>query len=110
MQAEGFEFLQLCPEVSWQYGFKKLDSYEKLKKFKSNKTVIAGYFRVLEELKMTPNPKTIGERKHGIYGNCFAIHITKSHSLIYIYYPEQNLVHLIDLDDHKNLYGRDNRS
>ena len=83
---------------------------KKLKKFKSNKTIIDGYFRVLEELKITQDPRTISERKHGIYRNCHAIHITKNHSLLYIYYPEQNLVQLIDLDDHKNLYGRDNKS
>ena len=83
---------------------------KKLKNFKSNKAIIEGYIRVLEELKTTPDPRTIGERKHGIYRNCYAIHITKNHSLLYIYYREQNLVQLIDLDDHKSLYGRDNRS
>jgi len=54
---------------------------KKLKKFKSDKSIIDGYFRALENLKNVPDP-TIGERKHGKYRFCFAVHITKSHSLI----------------------------
>ena len=69
-----------------------------------------GFLRVLKDLKDSPNPTKIGERKHGLYANCYGVHITKNHSLVYIYYPEQDLVQLIDLDDHKNLYGRDNRN
>ncbi|SMH72222.1 type II toxin-antitoxin system RelE/ParE family toxin [Candidatus Nitrosotalea okcheonensis] len=83
---------------------------KKLRKFRSDKAVIDGYFRILEELKMAQDPRSIGERKHGVLRNCYAIHLTKNHSLLYTYYPDQNLVKLIDLDDHKNLYGRDNRS
>lgn len=83
---------------------------KKLKKFKSAKTIIEGYHRVLEELETAPDPTEIGERKHGLYANCYAIHITKSHSLVYMYLPKENTVVLIDLDDHKNLFGRDNRA
>ena len=83
---------------------------KKLKKFKSDKSIIDGYFRALESLKDAPDSTTIGERKHGKYKFCFAIHITKSHSLIYLYLREKDLVQLIDLDDHKTLFGRDNRS
>lgn len=83
---------------------------KKLKKFKSDKAIINGYYRALEELSVAPDPTKIGERKHGIYRNCHAIHITKNHSLLYRYFHEQDLLHLIDMDDHKNLYGRDNKS
>jgi len=83
---------------------------KKLKKFKSDKSIIDGFFRALEDLKNVPDPTTIGERKHGKYKYCFAIHITKSHSLIYLYMREKDLVQLIDLDDHKTLFGRDNRT
>ena len=48
---------------------------KKLKKFKSDKSIIDGYFRALEDLKNIPNPTTIGERKHGKYRFCFAIHV-----------------------------------
>ncbi|MDE1863059.1 MAG: type II toxin-antitoxin system RelE/ParE family toxin [Thaumarchaeota archaeon] len=82
---------------------------KKLKKFKSDKAVILGYYHMVEDLINAPDPARIGERKHGIYRNCHAIHITKNHSILYRYLPEQDIVQIIDLDDHKNLYGRDNR-
>ena len=37
------------------------------------------------------------------------VHITKSHSLVYRVFMTEKVIQLIDLDDHKNLYGRDNR-
>ena len=83
---------------------------KKLKKFKSDKSIIDGYFRALDDLKDATDPTTIGERKHGKYKFCFAIHVTKNHSLIYLYLPGKDLVQLIDLDDHKTLFGRDNRA
>ena len=83
---------------------------KKLKKFKSDKAIVEGFSRVLKELQTAPDPTKIGERKHGLYSNCYGIHITKNHSLVYIYMSKEDLVILVDLDDHKNLYGRDNRS
>ncbi|MDE1725736.1 MAG: hypothetical protein KGH89_00535 [Thaumarchaeota archaeon] len=82
---------------------------KKLKKFKSNKAVFFGFSRILDELKTTQDPRKIGELKHGIYRYCYGIHVTKSHSLLYRYFSDEDIVQLIDLDDHKNLYGRDNR-
>lgn len=83
---------------------------KKLKKFKTDKTIIDGYLRALEDLKNAPDPTQIGERKHGRFRYCFAIHVTKNHSLVYLYYRDQDIVQLIDLDDHKTLFGRDNRA
>lgn len=83
---------------------------KKLKKFRSDKAILEGFTRVLRELETSPDPTMIGERKHGLYVNCYGIHITKSHSLIYMYNSKEDIVILVDLDDHKNLYGRDNRS
>lgn len=82
---------------------------KKLKKFKSDKSIIDGYSRILGELETSPDPTKIGERKHGLYANCHAIHISKNHSLVYMYLPKEDVIILLDLDDHKNLYGRDNR-
>ncbi|MDE1727531.1 MAG: hypothetical protein KGH89_09780, partial [Thaumarchaeota archaeon] len=36
---------------------------KKLKKFKSDKSIIEGYHRILEELETSPDPTEIGERK-----------------------------------------------
>ncbi|MGI0047056.1 MAG: hypothetical protein ACREBB_07705 [Nitrosotalea sp.] len=41
-------------------------SDEPKKKFKSDKAIIDGYYRALEELSIAPDPAKIGERKHGI--------------------------------------------
>ena len=82
---------------------------KKLKKFRSDKAIILGYYRAVEDLIKAPDPARMGERKHGIYRNCHAIHVTKNHSLLYRYFPENDLLHLIDLDDHKSLYGMENR-
>lgn len=82
---------------------------KKLKKFKSNQPLIKNLANFIEELKTVDDPARLGEPKHGTYKNCIGRHITKSHTLIYYVDYKQNIVWLVDLDDHKNLYGRDNR-
>jgi mRNA-degrading endonuclease YafQ of YafQ-DinJ toxin-antitoxin module len=82
---------------------------KKLKKSKSNQPLIKNLANFIEELKTVDDPARLGEPKHGTYKNCIGRHITKSHTLIYYVDYKQNTVWLVDLDDHKNLYGRDNR-
>jgi len=81
----------------------------KLKKFKSDKAIVDGFKRAVRDLAASNDPRQIGELKHGKYRYCYAIHITKSHSLVYRVFMTEKVIQLIDLDDHKNLYGRDNR-
>ncbi|MEX0656502.1 MAG: hypothetical protein WD154_03020 [Nitrosopumilaceae archaeon] len=81
----------------------------KLRKFKSDKAIIDGFKRAIRDLASSNDPRQIGELKHGKYRYCYAIHITKSHSLVYRVFVTEKVIQLIDLDDHKNLYGRDNR-
>jgi len=81
----------------------------KLRKFKSDKAIVDGFKRVIRDLAASNDPRQIGELKHGKYRYCYAIHITKSHSLVYRVFMTEKVIQLIDLDDHKNLYGRDNR-
>ncbi|MGQ0376200.1 MAG: hypothetical protein ACT4OW_01685 [Nitrososphaerota archaeon] len=81
----------------------------KLRKFKSDKTIVDGFKRAIIDLAASNDPRQIGELKHGKYRYCYAIHITKSHSLVYRVFMTEKIIQLIDLDDHKNLYGRDNR-
>jgi len=83
---------------------------KKLRKYRANKPLIKNYKKFIEELEIIDDPAEIGNRKHGKYKNCFGRHLTKSFSLIYTINYDENVVYLIDLDDHKNLYGRDNRS
>jgi len=81
----------------------------KLRKFKSDKAIVDGFKRVIKDLAASNDPRQIGELKHGKYRYCYAIHITKSHSLVYRVFMTEKVIQLIDLDDHKNLYGRDNK-
>ena len=83
---------------------------KKLKKYKSNTPLIKNFKIFIEELEVIENPADIGDKKHGAFKNCYGRHLTKSFSLIYSINYESHVVILVDLDDHKNLYGRDNRS
>ena len=83
---------------------------KKLKKHKSNAPVIKNFKNFIQELELVEDPVDIGDRKHSQYRNCFGIHMTKSISLIYTIDYEKHVVYLVDLDDHKTLYRRDNHS
>ncbi len=83
----------------------------KLRKlFKSNSDLIKNYKSFIQELEFVDDPAEIGDRKHGKYKDCFGRHMTKSISLLYAINYAERIVYLVDLDDHKNLYGRDNHS
>jgi len=83
---------------------------KKLKKFRSDKDVIKNYKQAIQDLANSQDPTQIGERKHGRYKYCFSYNITKSHRLLYRVFVKENTIQLIDLDDHKNLFGRDDRA
>ncbi len=80
---------------------------KKLKKFRSDFPVINGFKNKMKELETHPNPNQYGEPKKGVWKNCRAEHITKSISFVFRYFPESDLLQVIDLDDHKTLFGRD---
>jgi len=82
---------------------------KKLKKFRADRAVFEGFKRTITDLANSADPRAMGEVKHGKYRYCYAIHITKSHSLLYRVLDNEEVIQLVDLDDHKNLYGRDNR-
>lgn len=94
----------------WQIDTDTFYIDKKLKKFRSDKAIIDGFKRTVNDLTTSDDPRKIGELKHGQYRYCYAIHITKSHSLIYRVFMTERVIQFIDLDDHKNLYGRDDRS
>lgn len=80
---------------------------KKLNKYKANKQLVSNCRNFIKELETVEDPGRIGEIKCGQYKNCRGKHMTKSHSLIYYVDYTTRTVFLIDLDDHKNLYGRD---
>ena len=79
-------------------------------KFDKNKDVIKNYKQAIQDLANSQDPIQIGERKHGRYKYCFSYNITKSHRLLYRVFVKENTIQLIDLDDHKNLFGRNNKA
>jgi len=81
----------------------------KLKRFRSDKAIIKGYKTAVEDLAASEDPTALGERKHGRLKYCYSYDVTKSHRLLYRVISESRTIQLIDLDDHKNLFGRDNR-
>lgn len=83
---------------------------KKLKKFKSNKDIINGYKTAIIELSTSEDPTKIGTLKHGKFKHCYSYNVTKSYRLLYRVYFKEKIIQLIDLDDHKNIFGRDNRS
>jgi len=94
----------------WQIDSNSFHIDRKLNKFKSDKAIINGFKRTIQELVESKDPRMMGDLKHGRYRYCYAIHLTKSYSLLYRVFSEDKIIQLIDLDDHKNLYGRDNRT
>ena len=66
--------------------------------------------RVLGDLRDCNDPSIFGERKRQKYKHCYGVHLTKSVSLIYRIDYSSRTVYVLDIGDHKWLYGRDNRS
>lgn len=93
----------------WQLDFDSFSIEKKLKKIRSDKIAITNFKRIVVELTNSENPRKMGDLKHGRYRYCYGIHVTKSYTLLYRVFDEEKIIQLVDLDDHKNLYGRDNR-
>ena len=81
-----------------------------LKNFRGNAPVKTGLVEFIEDAKVCDDPSRIGERKKGARRHCYGIHPTKSVSLIYSIDYTSRAVYILDIGDHKRLYGRDNRS
>jgi len=83
---------------------------KKLSKFGSDKIIIKNYKQAIIDLTNSEDPTKLGDRKHGRFKYCYGYNITKSIRLLYRVFFKEKVIQLIDLDDHKNLFGRDNRS
>ena len=78
-----------------------------LRYYKADKAVSKNYARIVDDLKRSRNPASLGIPKKGRHGGSLGTHITKSVVLVYrIDYP----AHRIDLawmGDHKEVYWHD---
>ena len=81
-----------------------------LKNPKGNAPVLHSYARLIEKMKSCDNPSVFGERKHGKYKHCYGAHLTRSVSVVYSIDYVAHTVLVLDIGDHKWLYGRYNRT
>ena len=80
---------------------------KKLRRHRSNKEVIDKYKNASLELARSANPEELGDRKRGHLSHSYAYRITKSYRLLYRVDRDKGAIVMVDLDDHKNIYGRD---
>ena len=81
-----------------------------LKNFKGNAPAKAGLAEFIEDAKVCDDPSRIGERKKGAHRYCYGARLAKSVSLVYSVDCASHVVYILDIGDHKRLYGHDNRS
>lgn len=85
------------------------DTYfeKKLEKHRSNKEIIKGYKNASLALARSSNPEAMGDRKRGRLRYSYVYRITKSYRLVYRVDRDKEAIIMVDLDDHKNIYGGD---
>ena len=79
----------------------------KVRKLRSNTEVFDGFQTALSELVRSADPESMGDRKRGRLHNLYTYRITKSYRLLYRVDRDEGAIVMVDLDDHKNVYGRD---
>ena len=92
--------------MTWkiQVGDSVLDS---LQYYKADKAVSKGYRHFVKNLAHSDNPASMGVPKKGKYGGCLGVHITKSVVLVYRIDYAARRIDLVNMGDHKKVYGRD---
>lgn len=79
----------------------------KLAKLDSNSAAAKGYREAVANLAQADDPARLGKRKHGPLRHLHSCRITRSPRLLYPIDRRRNAIVLVDLDDHKNAYGKD---
>lgn len=80
---------------------------KKLDKIRSNTVVFKMYKIAVSELARSSRPETLGDRKRGHLRLLYGYRLTRSRRPMYHVDYNKHLIILVDLDDHKNLYGKD---
>lgn len=80
---------------------------KKLDKIRSNTVVFKMYKIAVSELTRSSLPETLGDRKRGHLRLLYGYRLTRSHRPMHHVDYNKHLIILVDLDDHKNLYGKD---
>lgn len=83
------------------------DLDKKMARFRSNADIVRRYRVAVTDLAQSADPTRVGRRKRGSLRQLYSYDLTKSFRLLYSVDRRGMEIHLVDLDDHKNLYGRD---
>lgn len=76
-----------------------------LRHYSADKAVTNNYYRIVHHMICSDDPATIGVPKKGKYAGCFGAHVTKSVVLIYRIDYASHRIDLLNLGDHKMVYG-----
>lgn len=80
---------------------------KKLDKIRSNTVVFKMYKIAVSELTRSSLPETLGDRKRGHLRLLYGYRLTRSHRPMHHVDYNKHLIILVDLDDYKNLCGKD---
>lgn len=78
-----------------------------LRRYKAGKSVRNACRRAVQDLAYSDDPPTMGVPKRGRHAGCFGTHITKSVVLLYRTGYTSHRIDLLELGDHKTVYGSD---
>lgn len=75
--------------------------------YRADKAVINNWRHLSASMARSDNPASMGVPKKGRYGGCLGTSITKSVVLVYRIDYAARRIDLLDMGDHKRVYGRD---
>ena len=78
---------------------------KKLKKYRSDQDLITSYRQAITTLTNSDDPASLDKRKHGKLKFCYSYKLTQSYRLLYGVSHTEKIIQLIDLGDHKELFG-----
>ena len=79
---------------------------EQLEYYRADKAVTHSYLQFVKELARSGNPASMGSPKKGRHHGAFGRRITKSVRLVYRICYAARRIDLVNLGDHKRVYGR----
>ena len=82
---------------------------KKLKRLKSNAVLVKACRKVVDRLSESEDPTRLGKRLHGRYADHYECRLPGSYRLVYGVDWAAHRVVLVNVGDHKELFGRDNR-
>ncbi len=96
----------MTPEAKW--GLVKSRQYDKHKKgYLHDQAVSKALCERLESLQNAEDPGRLGDIKIGPLKGVYGTRLSKSVRLLFVVDYDAQLIRLLDIGDHKKVYGRD---